>query len=187
MWHAMFSQEIPFAEKILRTVIVYALIALLFRATGKRGLAGLNSLDMVVMFLLSNVVQNAVIGADNSVTGGAIGAVTLVAVNAAVNRATVMSDRFARLFEGTDTAVIVNGAVDRGAVRQLGLRRHELDHAVRLQNGDDISDVQTGVFDPDGQLIITLKHEARDASKADIARLEAKLDRIEAALARIGN
>jgi uncharacterized membrane protein YcaP (DUF421 family) len=84
MWHAMFVEQIPLAEKILRTVLVYALIALLFRVAGKRGLANLNTFDFVVMFLLSNVVQNAVIGNDISLTGGVVGAVTLVAVNAVV-------------------------------------------------------------------------------------------------------
>jgi hypothetical protein len=86
MWHAMFVEQIPVAEKILRTVIVYAFIALLFRVTGKRGLASLNTFDIIVIFLLSNVVQNAVIGNDTSLIGGMIGAVTLVAVNTGVNR-----------------------------------------------------------------------------------------------------
>jgi hypothetical protein len=81
-----FAEQIPLAEKILRTVIAYAAIAVLFRLTGKRGLAALNTFDFVVIFLLSNVVQNAVIGNDTSVTGGLIGAVTLVAVNTGVNR-----------------------------------------------------------------------------------------------------
>jgi hypothetical protein len=79
MWHAMFAEQIPLAEKILRTVIVYGLLAVLFRLTGKRGLASMNTFDFVVIFLLSNVVQNAVIGNDTSLIGGIIGAVTLVA------------------------------------------------------------------------------------------------------------
>jgi uncharacterized membrane protein YcaP (DUF421 family) len=78
--------QIPILEKILRTVLVYVLIVVLFRLTGKRGLAGLNTFDFVVIFLLSNVVQNAIIGSDNSLLGGAVGAVTLVVVNTAVNR-----------------------------------------------------------------------------------------------------
>ena len=86
MWRAMFVEQIPLTEKVLRTVLVYALIALLFRVAGKRGMANLNTFDFVVIFLLSNVVQNAVIGNDTSLTGGIIGAVTLVAVNSAVNR-----------------------------------------------------------------------------------------------------
>ena len=73
MWHDMFIEQIPVAEKILRTVIVYALIAVLFRFTGKRGLASMNTFDFVVIFLLSNVVQNALIGNDSSLIGGLVG------------------------------------------------------------------------------------------------------------------
>ena len=69
VWHAMFAEQIPFAEKVLRTVIVYALIVVLFRFTGKRGLASMSTLDVVVIFLLSNVVQNAVISNDTSLVG----------------------------------------------------------------------------------------------------------------------
>jgi uncharacterized membrane protein YcaP (DUF421 family) len=180
MWHDMFAQQIPFAEKVIRTVLVYVLIAVLLRATGKRGLAGLNSLDVVVMVLLSNVVQNAIIGNDNSLVGGAIGAVTLVVVNSVVNRVAIRSDRAARIFDGTDTTVIRSGQVVHSAARRVGLRRHELDHAVRLQNGDDIGEVETGVLDPGGQLIITLKPEQQSATKQDVARLAAQLARIEA-------
>jgi uncharacterized membrane protein YcaP (DUF421 family) len=183
VWHDLFAQEIPFAEKIIRTVLIYALIAILLRATGKRGLSGLNSLDIVVMLLLANVVQNAVIGPDNSVTGGVIGAITLVAVNSAVNRAALSSAWFARVFEGADTQVIEHGEIDRRAVRRLGLRRRDLDHAVRLQNGDDIAQIEDGVFDPGGQLILTLRDVEQGATKADIAQLRAQLGRIEAALA----
>jgi uncharacterized membrane protein YcaP (DUF421 family) len=82
----MFAVQIPIGEKIVRTVLVYATILILFRLAGKRDLATLNMLDFVVLFLLSNVVQNAIIGSDNSLLGGIIGAATLVAVNAALNR-----------------------------------------------------------------------------------------------------
>src|SRR4051794_6275007 len=144
MWHSLFSSGIPITEKLLRTVLVYALIAVLVRSTGKRGLAGLNTLDIAVVFLLSNVVQNAIIGSDLSVTGAALGAVALVVVSSVLNRAAVRSRFVARIFDGTDTTVISDGAVVDRAVRRVGLRRNELDHAVRLQNGDDIGQVQTG-------------------------------------------
>jgi uncharacterized membrane protein YcaP (DUF421 family) len=180
MWHDMFTQQIPFGEKITRTVLIYVLIAVLLRATGKRGLSGLNSLDIVVMVLLSNVVQNAIIGNDNSLVGGAIGAVTLVVVNSVVNRAAIRSDRMARIFDGTDTKVIKSGHIDERAVRRVGLRRNELDHAVRLQNGDDIKQVETAVLDPGGQLLLTLKTEEQGATKQDVDRLAAQLARIEA-------
>ncbi len=100
MWHEIFVVQVPVAEKVLRTVFVYATIVLLFRLSGKRGLASLNTLDFVVIFLLANVVQNAIIGNDTSFTGGVIGAVTLVAVNAAVNRLVLHSPWAARLLGG---------------------------------------------------------------------------------------
>jgi uncharacterized membrane protein YcaP (DUF421 family) len=183
MWHRIFAEQIPFDEKLLRTVLVYAVIAVLIRATGKRGLAGLNNLDIAVVFLLSNVVQNAIIGNDTSVTGGAIGAVTLVVVNSVLNRLALRSGLFSRIFDGTETTVIADGVVLPNAIRRLGLRRSELDHAVRLQNGDDIAQVQTGALEPSGQLLLTLRPSEQSATKADIERLTAQLGRIEAALA----
>src|ERR1039458_9092785 len=157
MWHEIFVVQVPIAEKVIRTVLVYATIILLFRLTGKRGLAGLNTLDFVVIFLLSNVVQNAVIGNDTSFSGGAIGAVTLVAINAGLNRLIARSPRAARLLEGTSTIVIEDGVTVAPAVRRLALRPQELEHAVRLQNGDSIDEMERGVLEPSGQLILTLK------------------------------
>jgi len=179
MWHAMFVEQIPLAEKILRTVLVYVVIALLFRAAGKRGLANLNTFDFVVIFLLSNVVQNAIIGNDTSLTGGAVGAVTLVAVNAVVNRVIAANAWAARLFDGRPTTVISDGHVLDRALRRLGLRRSELDQAVRLQNGDDIAQVQRGSLEPGGQLVLTRFRAEQSATKADIAEVTARLSRIE--------
>jgi uncharacterized membrane protein YcaP (DUF421 family) len=175
----MFAQEIPFAEKIIRTVVVYLVILILLRLTGKRGLAGLNSLDIVVMVLLSNVVQNAIIGPDNSVTGGVIGAVVLVAMNSALNRAALSNEKVARLFDGTPTTVIDHGRLLPGPARQVGLRRGDLDQAVRLQNGDDIDQVQTGVLEPNGHLLLTLKPDEQGATRGDIAALRDHLARLE--------
>ena len=179
MWRAMFVEQIPLTEKVLRTVLVYALIALLFRVAGKRGMANLNTFDFVVIFLLSNVVQNAVIGNDTSLTGGAVGAVTLVAVNAVVNRVIASNKRAAGLFDGHATTVISDGHVVDRALRRLGLRRSELDQAVRVQNGDDISQVQRGSLEPGGQLVLDLKRAEQGATKADIAEVTARLSRIE--------
>jgi uncharacterized membrane protein YcaP (DUF421 family) len=183
MWHHMFVEQIPVAEKLLRTVLVYAVVAVLIRITGKRGLAGLNTLDIAVVFLLSNVVQNAIIGDDISFTGGAVGAVTLVAVNALLNKLAVHSGLFAKIFDGTPTRVIQNGEELPRAMRQLGLRHAELEHAVRLQNGDDLAQVESGYLEASGQLLLTLRKDEQSATKGDIDALTAQLTRIEAALA----
>jgi uncharacterized membrane protein YcaP (DUF421 family) len=182
MWHAMFVIQIPIAEKVLRTVLVYTVIVVLFRLGGKRGLAGLNTFDVVVIFLLSNVVQNAIIGNDQSLLGGVVGAVTLVAINAALNRALARSNRLAHLLEGRAATVIREGQLQTGVLRRLAMRPAELDHAVRLQNGDDISEVGDGRLEPSGQLVLTLKPDEQSATKGDVAELEAKLEEIQASL-----
>jgi uncharacterized membrane protein YcaP (DUF421 family) len=182
MWHAMFVEQIPFAEKVIRTVVVYALIAVLFRLTGKRGLSNMSTFDFVVIFLLSNVVQNAVIGNDTSLTGGIVGAVTLVTVNAVVNRVVASNATAARIFDGRPTTVIHNGHVIQRALVHLGLRRSEIDHAVRVQNGDDVSEVADGVLEPGGQLVLSLKPSEQGATKGDVAALRDQLSRIESLL-----
>src|ERR1700730_3452965 len=179
VWHDMFVEQIPLAEKILRTVIVYALLAVLFRLTGKRELAGMNTFDFIVIFLLSNVVENAVIGNDTSLIGGMIGCVTLGSVNTGVNRLIAVSATAARIFAGRATTVIRDGHVVERALRRLGMRRSELDHAVRLQNGNDVAQVGHGDLEPGGQLVLTLKAAEQSVTKADVAELTDRLRRIE--------
>jgi uncharacterized membrane protein YcaP (DUF421 family) len=182
MSHDLFVMQIPILEKIIRTVGVYAVILVLFRLTGKRGLAQLTSFDMVVVFLLSNVVQNAIIGSDNSLLGGVVGAATLVVVNTFVTRSAAVSSTVERVLEGTPTTVIEDGQLDQHAARRIGLRAGELEQAVRLQNGDSIHDVRIGRLEPTGQLILTLKDEQQPMTKGDMALLVERLDRIESRL-----
>ena len=178
IWTDLVMIQIPVLEKILRTVIVYAAIVVIFRVAGKRGLAGLNTFDFVVIFLLSNVVQNAIIGNDNSVLGGIVGAVTLVVVNAGLNRLVVWSPLVRRILEGGPTTVIEDGRVDERALRRLALRRSELDYAVRLQNGDTTDEVKKARLEPGGHLVLTLKPEEQQATKGDIYRLQQQLHAI---------
>jgi uncharacterized membrane protein YcaP (DUF421 family) len=179
MWRDLFDLTLPTGEKVLRTVLVYALILVLFRLTGKRDLASLNTMDFVVMFLLSNVVQNAIIGDDNTFLGGAIGAFTLILVNYLVDRLAWAFPKLRWLLEGNATTIVRDGKVQGKALRALGIRRAELDHAVRMQNGNDISDVWSGSLEPSGQLLLTLKTQKQSSDHGDIAALKAQLDRIE--------
>jgi uncharacterized membrane protein YcaP (DUF421 family) len=132
---------------------------------------------------LSNVVQNAIIGNDDSLTGEAVGAITLVAVNAGLNRLVTANATAARIFDGHATTVIIDGTVVAGTLRRLGLRTSELDTAVRVQNADDVSEIGHGSLEPGGQLVLTLKPAERSATNADVADLTDRLGRIEALLA----
>ena len=185
--HDLIHLGIPWWDKVIRTLAVYLGLLVLLRIAGKRQLAQMSTLDLVVLLLLSNVVQNAVIGDDVSVWGGALGAVTLVGVDALLNRLALSRPSFARVFDGTDTTLIDDGAKLAREMRHVGIRDGELDHALRLQNGDDATEVQSAVLDASGHLIVTLKPDERSATKGDIERIEAQLARIEAALAAGGS
>src|SRR5437763_9828004 len=100
LFHDMFALGLPVAEKVLRPVLVYAFLIVGLRLAGKRELAQLNPFDLVVLLTISNTVQNAIIGSDDSVTGGVIGAATLLVVNHVVVRYLYAHERLGRLVEG---------------------------------------------------------------------------------------
>src|SRR5256885_5735712 len=96
----LFHLDMSVLEKVLRTVVIYFFLIVGLRLAGKRELAQLNPFDLVVLLTLSNTVQNAIIGEDNSVTGGLIGATTLLVVNYAVIRFLYGHEKLDRLVEG---------------------------------------------------------------------------------------
>lgn len=177
----LFTITVPIAEKVVRTVAVYLGILLLLRLAGKRDLAQLNTFDLVVLLLLSNVVQNAIIGADNSLLGGLLGAATLIVVNSVIARTAQRSDTAVRLIEGTATTLVRDGELDREALARLGLRKADVVLALRHQGMVSLDDVREAELAPGGSIILTLEPEANPATVADIARIEAKLDRLLAA------
>src|SRR5271170_1689244 len=122
----MFHLQLPVLEKVLRPVIVYLFLVGFLRLFGKRELAQLNPFDLVVLLSLSNTVQNAIIGDDNSVTGGVIGAFALLAINWLVVRALFRSPRLTRMLEGRSTVLVRDGRVDQRAIDREALTREEL-------------------------------------------------------------
>jgi uncharacterized membrane protein YcaP (DUF421 family) len=166
VWSDLFAIQVPVLEKVLRTVLVYGGLAVLLRLAGKRDLAQLNSFDLVVVLLLSNVVQNAIIGNDNSLTGGLLGAVVLVAVNAGWVRVVNRRARLTRIFEGVPTTLVENGRVT-GNLHRLGLRRANVVAAVRRQGASSIDEVATASLEPGGAIVVDLKPDAQDLTKGD--------------------
>lgn len=167
----MFALAMPITEKVLRTVLVYLGIALLIRVAGKRLMAQMNSLDLVVVLLLSNVVQNAIIGNDNSLSGGLMGAVVLVLFNAVLDRASLRWPWVRWVLEGRSTEVVLHGAIIPGALSRLGLDREEVTTALRHQGGAELSDVERASMHPGGTLDLTLRPEHEPLDKADLAEL----------------
>src|SRR5262249_3245571 len=121
----MFYLSLPIAEKMLRPAVVYAFLIVGLRLAGKRELAQLNPFDLVVLLTLSNTVQNAIIGDDNSVTGGLIGATTLLAVNYVVVRFLYSHEKLDRLVEGDQDVLIENGVIRHDRLRKELITLHE--------------------------------------------------------------
>src|SRR5476651_2169129 len=114
----MFQLPLPILEKLLRPVIVYLVLVVLLRIFGKRELAQLNPFDLVVLLSLSNTVQNAIIGDDNSVSGGIVGAFSLLAVNWGLMRLLYKMPKLNKALEGSETVLVRNGVVDEEAMRK---------------------------------------------------------------------
>src|SRR5213593_2811605 len=131
--HDMFVLCVPVTEKIARPIVVYFSLVLLVRLAGKRELAQLNPLDLIVLLTLSNTVQNAIIGDDNSVTGGLLGAATLLAVNALVVRFLYRHEELERLVEGEPECLIENGKIRFDRLKTELITLPELESAAHKQ------------------------------------------------------
>jgi len=178
MWHDLTHLDISVLDKAVRTMAVYFAMALLLRLAGKRDLAQLNSFDLVVMLLFSNVVQNAVIGPDNSLLGGLLGAAILIAVNAAVVRIVASKKELEVLTQGKSSILATDGVWDHKQLRKEGLRDTDLDPVLRRQNAYKVADVAQVRLDPGGAFVVTLKKGLESATQDDVARIEKKLDQL---------
>src|SRR5947207_10650397 len=126
MWNDIFVMGAAFLEKILRPILVYFFLVIALRVFGKRELAQLNPFDLVVLLSLSNTVQNAIIGNDNSLTGGLLGALSLLGMNYLVVRFLFRHRRLDQIFEGKPTTLIDNGKLQKKALANELLTHAEL-------------------------------------------------------------
>jgi uncharacterized membrane protein YcaP (DUF421 family) len=181
--HDMFYLALPVVEKILRPIIVYLALVVLLRIFGKRELAQLNPFDLVVLLSLSNTVQNAIIGDDNSVTGGIIGAFTLLFVNYLVVRFLFRHRRLDQVVEGKPTCLIRDGHVDKNALAKELITLSELQTVVRRQGFDGVHELQTCIIEPGGGFVMKRKVPSEDEQKQ--AALISRLDALAAQLARV--
>ncbi len=168
IWKDMFVLGLPLAEKILRPIIVYAFLVVSLRLSGKRELVQLNPFDLVVLLTLSNTVQNAIIGDDNSVSGGIIGATSLLAVNYLVVRFLYNHRKLDQLVEGKADVLIENGKVYAEHLKRELITMQQLSAAARKQGFDDLAEVQRCVLEPGG----TLTFIARKPDTDDVRHRE---------------
>lgn len=181
MWKDIFVLGAPLAEKILRPMIVYFFLVVVLRVFGKRELAQLNPFDLVVLLSLSNTVQNAIIGNDNSLTGGLVGAFALLGINYLVVRFLFRHRRLDQWIEGRPTILIDGGKIQKKALARELMTRSELMTVLHRQGFDTLGDVEQCILEPGGTFYIQRKLPPQekvehDEVMAGLAELRAKLD-----------
>jgi len=177
----MFALSLPILEKILRPIIVYAFLVIGLRLAGKRELAQLNPFDLVVLLTLSNAVQNAIIGDDNTVTGGVIGGATLLVVNYVVVRFFYSHQRIAQRIEGQPDELIVQGAVQADHLRKELISVPELEEAARKQGFGSLAEVESAVLESCGDVSFIAKEPTPEEARHQ--ELMARLDQLTRELA----
>jgi uncharacterized membrane protein YcaP (DUF421 family) len=176
VWHHLAHLTVSPWEKVLRTVAVYLGLLLLLRVGGKRQLAQMNTFDLIVLLLLSNVVQNAIIGDDNSLAGGLLGAVVLVGLNYLLVRATFLHSLVSRVLQGSPTPLVTEGQLDERALHREMITQAELEAALRRQGMSGLDDVDEVVLEPEGSLSATQKPQPSLQDVLDaLERIEARL------------
>jgi uncharacterized membrane protein YcaP (DUF421 family) len=150
----MFHLPVPLLEKILRPIVVYVVLIGFLRLFGKRELAQLNPFDLVVLLSLSNTVQNAIIGDDNSVTGGLIGAFSLLAINWLLMWVLYRAPKVNEALEGSPTVLIRDGEIDHESCAGEHLTHEELISALNKNGFTDPSEVEICVLEPNGTFFV---------------------------------
>jgi uncharacterized membrane protein YcaP (DUF421 family) len=150
----LFDLGINGFEIIARTIIIYGALLIALRAAGKRELGQMTPFDLVVLLLISEAVQNALIGGDLSVTGGLIAASTLIAVNYGVARASDWVPWARESIEGSPTIIVSNGKFLRQNMRKESVEEEEVMMAVREHELDDVKDVRLAVLETDGSISV---------------------------------
>jgi uncharacterized membrane protein YcaP (DUF421 family) len=177
MWHEMMVAGVPVAEKVIRTIAVYGFLIAGLRLFGKRELGQLNPLDFIVLLLLSNTVQNAIIGNDNSLAGGLIGAAVLFVINDFLVRYSYRNPKLRRMIEGRAEDLIRDGHVLPQALAHNLITREELQAAARKQGIEHFSDVSCARLEVSGAVSFVVK-EPSELQRFH-ADLVARLDAIE--------
>ena len=174
IWKDMFVLGLPILEKILRPVFVYGFLVVVLRLSGKRELVQLNPFDLVVLLTLSNTVQNAIIGDDNSVSGGLIGATALLTTNYLVVRFLYKHKKLDHIVEGKADVLIEGGKVRTDHLRQELITVAQLEAAARKQGFGSLAEVDQCILEPGGTLSFIGKKP-----DADVARHMELLERFD--------
>ena len=162
----MWNMSLPWWEFIVRGIVVYIFLLTLLRVTGKRQVGQLAPFDLVLLLVLSNAVQNAMNGGDNSILGGIISATTLVGINLLVGYTAYRNKSLELFIEGRPEVLIHNGFLFEKVMAKAQITHHELNAALRQAGVNSIEEVHSAILENNGTITVTPK---RDGSQSDTA------------------
>jgi uncharacterized membrane protein YcaP (DUF421 family) len=158
-WQKMLWPEVSWGEKILRGLLVYAFLLVATRLFGKKELAQSSLSDLLLVLLLANITQNAMIGEDNSVVGAFAGTLAMMFLWFLINKATSRSEKLDRVVEGIPSVIIRDGEMLKDVMKKESLAESELFTFLRQQGIKEVSEVQWGILEADGQISILKKQD----------------------------
>jgi uncharacterized membrane protein YcaP (DUF421 family) len=179
----MFVLGLPLFEKIIRPIIVYFVLIIGLRVAGKRELAQINPFDLVVLLTLSNTVQNAIIGEDNSVTGGIVGAITLLALNFFMVRFVYDHKNVEKFLAGDEDVLVDHGIIRMERLKQEAITLQELETAAHRQGFGSLEEVWMGVLEPGGGITFVGRKPMPEVGRHQ--ELLARLDQLSSEIATL--
>lgn len=160
--HDLLVPSLPLWNLILRSVVVYIAVLMLLRLSGKRQVANLGTSELVALLLISNAVQNAMNGGDNSLTAGLVLAGVLMAMSFILAALTYFSRDWERFIQGRPTLLIHHGTLQRQNLRRELLNVRELRAQLRKQGIQSIGEVEEAVLESDGYISVVRKTDLRE-------------------------
>ena len=157
----LFALAMPWWEFILRAVIVYVVVLVMVRLAGKRTLGQFTPFDMLLLVLLGNAVQNALLGQDTSLGGGLLLALTLISLNYFVGWITTRSPAVERVIEGEPVVLARHGHVLQKVLQRELVSKADFAKAMRDAGCDDVEEVDLALLETNGHITIILKKDQR--------------------------
>lgn len=155
----LFELSAPWWTFVLRATAIYVLVMVLIRVSGKRAVGQFTPFDLVMLILIGNAVQNGINGGDNSLTGAAIMATTLIALNYGVAFITSRSRRVERIVEGEPVVLARNGKLFEGVLRRELVSRDDFRESLRMNGIDDVAKVELALLETNGSISVVAKRE----------------------------
>ena len=155
MWEHFFTPDLPVLNLIVRAAVVYLSVIILLRISGKKQMGQLGATEFVAILLISNAVQNSMNGGDNTLAGGIILAITLIALSTLISYLTYRSKIFSHVFEGTPTLLIHHGKIISKNLKHELMTEDDLKVMLRKQGIHNLADIKNAVLEADGKLSVT--------------------------------